>query len=408
MTMIKIVIYCKDIESEQLLIDTVTRQYKHVVTVSSSGEIAKHLKEGDTKIVMVSTDNFKNSLAIYYHALSYIPDSELPEHAFLPLVTRHDEKQAWEAFNAGFADDYIVSRPLYEPHRPIMICDHLLKEMGVAKQTSSGKEFQDQLEQMPERIRDVIKSGIVRKENLKKEFEQTIRLVDKALDTAADKIQSNQSVKLDMEQLKQTLSAIRSDEIRPELLKLQDKAISLLQHVFTDLNKQAANEPNQEPQAGDNEQSATQEPPKFNNLHNSSVPVPETTKTPSIPRVLVVDDDAISLSVTVKTLQSYLMKVDTTSSGRRAFASLSSQEYDLVFIDINLTDCNGLFVIDQLRNSGGPNKDIPKVVLTSNRDKQSIKTASEVGASEYLIKPLQKDTIIKLYKKYQISLLKKK
>ncbi|MBO1256116.1 response regulator [Alteromonas sp. 5E99-2] len=401
MANIKFIIYCKDTEAESLLIETLTGVYKNIVIVSSPSDIAMHLKEGFAKIVLVSSENFKHSLAIYYHALSLISDDDLPEHAFVPLVSRRDEKLAWDAFKAGFADDYIVSRPLYETHRPIMICDHLLKEMGMTRKTAKPEMIQDQIDDMPEKIKDIVQKGIVRKENLKSEFKQTIKTVSQALDNAAEKIQANQDVKLDMEQLKSTLAAIRSDEIRPILLQLQDKAISLLEHIVSDISSTNATEalPVSEKENAE---------PKFNNLHNAPIPSPSETKTPQIPKILVVDDDAISLSVSVKTLQMFLAKVDTTSSGRRALASLNAEEYDLVLIDIHLNDCNGLFVIDQIRNSENKNTNTPKVVLTSNRDKQSIKTASEMGASEYLIKPLTRDTIIKLYKKYDISLLKKK
>lgn len=402
MANIKFVVYCKDTEAESLLIETLIGVYKNVVIVTSPSEIATNLKEGDTKIVLVSSENFKHSLAIYYHALSLISDDELPEHAFVPLISRRDEKLAWDAFKAGFADDYIVSRPLYETHRPIMICDHLLKEMGMTRKTAKPQVVQEQIEEMPEKIKEIVQKGIVRKENLKSEFKQTIKTVSQALDDAAEKIQANQDVQLDMEQLKSTLAEIRSDEIRPILLQLQDKAISLLEHVVSDISN--SNSPETSPTI-DEEANAE---PKFNNLHNAPAPSPSETKTPHIPKILVVDDDAISMSVSVKSLQMFLAKIDTTSSGRRALASLNAEEYDLVLIDIHLNDCNGLFVIDQIRNSENKNTNTPKVVLTSNRDKQSIQTASEMGASEYLIKPLSRETIIKLYKKYDISLLKKK
>lgn len=399
MTAAKIVIYCKDQESEQLLIDTVSSHYKCVVTVQSSGDLAKRLMADSIKIVMVSTESFKNSLAVYYHALSFIPDNKLPEHAFVPLVARHDEKQAWEAFNAGIADDYIVSRPLYEPHRPVMVCDHLFKEMGFAKQTSDSEELLAQIAKMPERIRDIITHGIVRKDNLKKEFESTVQSIDKALDHAAEQIQAHQKIALDMEQLQHTLSSICSNEIRPELLKLQNKAISLLEHVIEDLDDAATTN-----------KSASPDLPKrpFNNLYKSESTLSVKTKTPTIPNVLVVDDDAISLSVTRKSLQTFLLNVDTTNSGRRALASLSTKDYDLLLIDINLSDCNGMFVINQLANNEGKNQHIPKVILSSKRDKQSIKTASEMGASDYLLKPIHKEILKKLCQKYDISLMKKK
>ena len=124
-----------------------------------------------------------------------------------------------------------------------------------------------------------------------------------------------------------------------------------------------------------------------------------------IPKVLVIEDDEISLHLTQVLLNKYQLEFDSATTGRRAFACLNSRQYDLVLMDITLPDTNGLYILDQIRNTPNLNKRTPIIMLTGNKNKNTVRQAIEAGAKGYIIKPLHQTSVMKLFEKYQLPLV---
>lgn len=120
--------------------------------------------------------------------------------------------------------------------------------------------------------------------------------------------------------------------------------------------------------------------------------------------MLIVEDDHISLNLTIMLLRAFAIELDTSLSGRMALDLLSKKKYDVILMDINLPDTNGFYLIDHINKSNGINASTPIVMLTGNKNKSSVQQAVSVGAKGYIIKPLYKDSIVKLFKKYDIPL----
>ncbi len=399
-----IVLYTNDRENDKLLMSVLVSHYARLKVISSISSIGQQLQEQTAKVILVASETFQECLSIYYQALDQVHEEHLCDHGFVAVISRHDEKEAYEAFSCGIIDDYLVARPLYEIHRPIVICSHLLKEMGLSMEQKEGLDFVYS-NKYADDVKDVVAKGIVRKNTMKLEFETSLMKIDKALDNAAEKIQQHQTVKLDLQKLNQTLSAIRSDEIRPELLKLQSKALSLLQQVVTDASGEEESLKKAKPQKKGEIHKQNIAEPSFNRLHNTNVnPNELEIHLEQNPKVLVVEDDNISLNLTIMLLNHYKLDIDTATTGRRAFAYLNSRQYDMVLMDINLPDTNGLYLLDQVTHGNGPNQETPIIMLTGNKNKNTVKEAVEQGAKGYIIKPLYKKTVIKLFEKYKLPL----
>lgn len=60
---------------------------------------------------------------------------------------------------------------------------------------------------------------------------------------------------------------------------------------------------------------------------------------------------------------------------------------DLILLDLKLPKLNGLQVLEKIKNSGSL-KTIPVVVLTSSKEQPDLKTAYELGANAYVVKPV--------------------
>lgn len=120
--------------------------------------------------------------------------------------------------------------------------------------------------------------------------------------------------------------------------------------------------------------------------------------------MLIVEDDHISLNLTIMLLRTYAIELDTSLSGRMALDLLSKKKYDVILMDINLPDTNGFYIINHINKSNGINAITPIVMLTGNKNKSSVQQAIAAGAKGYIIKPLYKDSIVKLFRKYDIPL----
>jgi CheY-like chemotaxis protein len=399
-----IVLFTNDKDADALLIKTLMAHYQRITVVQRYQDLATQLKDELAKVFLVSGEKFQDTLATFYSALDLVPDHEMCDHFFVSLVSRHDEAEAYEAYRNGIIDDYLVARPLYEIHRPIVICDHLLIELGMPKEEKPGLEFIYTHEKYADNVRAIVAKGLERKEQLKQQFQTAIDAIERSLDGAAEKIQQNQTVKLDIKKLEQTLQQIKSDHIRPELLKLQSKAISLLQAIVVDTEELA--ESTEQAQAD----ALAQTKPTI--VHNKFQEQPVDVDALLAKRkkeisVLLVEDDPISVHLTSQTLSTFNVKLDTAFTGRRALACIKSNDYDLILLDITLPDSNGLYLLDQLKLMTNNSK-TPVVILSGNRQKKVALKTIEMGAKSYIVKPLRKDNFVSICKKLEIPLSLKK
>jgi len=105
-------------------------------------------------------------------------------------------------------------------------------------------------------------------------------------------------------------------------------------------------------------------------------------------RVLIVDDNEINVRV-MKGLVGKSLKADaicyTVSSDALDFCS--EQEVDLVLVDFMMPDIDGLEFIERFRAMDGK-ADVPIVMITAAEDREVRYKALELGANDFLNKPI--------------------
>jgi two-component system, LytTR family, response regulator len=100
-------------------------------------------------------------------------------------------------------------------------------------------------------------------------------------------------------------------------------------------------------------------------------------------RTLVVDDEPLARSNVTVLLRNdpEIEIVGECSSGRAALAEIRSRKPDLVFLDIQMPECDGFDVVEQLGRDL-----LPAFVFVTAYDQYALK-AFEAGALDYLLKP---------------------
>ena len=118
-----------------------------------------------------------------------------------------------------------------------------------------------------------------------------------------------------------------------------------------------------------------------------SAPAPQLT-------ALVVDDSAAMRKQLGWALQRVFgMSPVEASDGADAWRKLSAGRYDIVITDINMPLMDGLKLVALIR-AGGANQHVPLVVITTEGAEADRKRAMSLGASGYLVKPVQANQVV--------------
>ena len=107
--------------------------------------------------------------------------------------------------------------------------------------------------------------------------------------------------------------------------------------------------------------------------------------------VLLVEDNKLVSKMSVIVLEQLNCKVDAVATGSSALEYANKSNYDIIFMDIGLPDISGFAVINGIRTNSELNYSVPIIALTAHSDKAYIEQCYRVGATEFLIKPLNNE-----------------
>lgn len=105
-------------------------------------------------------------------------------------------------------------------------------------------------------------------------------------------------------------------------------------------------------------------------------------------RVLIVEDDKSQAYLLRRLLGKDGYAIDVAMTGEEARVLAAANEYEGMILDLQLTDCHGLTILQKLRRTG---MHTAVLVYTGNSDAQSIIRAFDAGADEYVVKPVSND-----------------
>ncbi len=107
-------------------------------------------------------------------------------------------------------------------------------------------------------------------------------------------------------------------------------------------------------------------------------------------RLLVVDDNAMNLTVFCELLKQTRLDIDTAKSGAQALRKTAQQPYDLIFMDHMMPDMDGVETLARLREqTGGKNAHTPVIAMTANAMNGAKEEYMQLGFDDFLAKPIQ-------------------
>ncbi len=103
-------------------------------------------------------------------------------------------------------------------------------------------------------------------------------------------------------------------------------------------------------------------------------------------RLLVIEDN-IDLSNSMKKgLENMNFKVDISNTGEAGEEKASINEYDVILLDLNLPDTDGIEVLKYLRKKS---IDTPIIIITARDNVSDLAIGLDNGADDYITKPFQ-------------------
>ncbi|MGB6036604.1 MAG: response regulator [Cryomorphaceae bacterium] len=100
-------------------------------------------------------------------------------------------------------------------------------------------------------------------------------------------------------------------------------------------------------------------------------------------KILIVDDEIITLKITRKLLTENDYEVDIAPSSAEAMKLLGSQQYDLVIVDITMPSISGFDLIQLMQSF---DYHVPVIFLSNNDNDWTIEEANKIGAKRFVSK----------------------
>lgn len=111
-------------------------------------------------------------------------------------------------------------------------------------------------------------------------------------------------------------------------------------------------------------------------------------------RVLVTEDDLFCSVLVRDILEDKGYEVVQATDGLEALAEVARTPPDLILLDITMPRLDGKETCRRLK-ANPQTREIPVVILSANSSNQDIQDCFELGAADYLIKPVEPSRLIK-------------
>jgi signal transduction histidine kinase/DNA-binding NarL/FixJ family response regulator len=120
-------------------------------------------------------------------------------------------------------------------------------------------------------------------------------------------------------------------------------------------------------------------------------------------RILVVEDNPVNQVVATRMLQKLGYKPDLAVNGREALKVLAREQYDLVFMDIEMPELDGLSATKLIRQGadGVVDPRVPIIAMTAHAMSGDRERCLAAGMDSYVAKPLQSADLAAVLKNFQ-------
>ena len=116
-------------------------------------------------------------------------------------------------------------------------------------------------------------------------------------------------------------------------------------------------------------------------------------------KALVVDDDIRNVYALATVLEDHGMTVVSANSGIDALSMMSTQNLDIVLMDIMMPEMDGISTMREARKLPS-SRDLPIIAVTAKAMKGDRERCIEAGAWDYLSKPVDSQQLLSVLRSW--------
>ncbi len=104
-------------------------------------------------------------------------------------------------------------------------------------------------------------------------------------------------------------------------------------------------------------------------------------------KILAVDDSTTNIILLEGILEEIGYRTETAPNAKDALKMITADPPDLILLDLMMPRISGYKLLEKIRNMDKV-KHIPIVIVSAKTDAKSIKMAMDLGATDYIKKPI--------------------
>ncbi|HSJ68123.1 MAG TPA: response regulator [Anditalea sp.] len=121
-------------------------------------------------------------------------------------------------------------------------------------------------------------------------------------------------------------------------------------------------------------------------------------------RVLVAEDSSVIINLTKNVLTFENFHITSVKNGKQVLAKLENEDFDLILMDINMPQMDGIECTKAIRALPDTKKaNIPIIAITGNYKNYTMDDFKQAGLDDYIQKPLDYDVLVATVRKHVIK-----
>ncbi|MDD3704152.1 MAG: response regulator, partial [Victivallaceae bacterium] len=119
-------------------------------------------------------------------------------------------------------------------------------------------------------------------------------------------------------------------------------------------------------------------------------------------RILLAEDNTVNQKVVLAILRKIGINADVASNGEEVLQMLATQHYEMVLMDIQMPDMDGLEATRKIRDPETPvlNHEVPIIAMTAHALNGYRENCINAGMNDYVTKPVTPQQLREVMKKW--------
>ncbi|MGJ8693655.1 MAG: response regulator [Thalassotalea sp.] len=399
----------EDISGVSAIISNNIEEYRAVPLNDDTNDF---LDESKPSILIFALSSVDKCIEYYSELLA---EKRLITPHFAILLCRNRESAlAFRCCMKGLFDNYFIFQPLFEKLRLLMIIQNGLVQCNLKGSIeefnhTTFEQFDDDLKKLIDQSSHCKRQLLDKIDNSKEQLSQVTAVeddVEQPVEQTAETESNTEQLGTEPEDL---LSAIKQNCVTPLLKHLEEDIKNSLDDIIQQLLEQqlaiktAATKSkgliHHVPSIKNREKIKAGLIVDQDNEHiEPEIIEPEASEQKSNKnKVLIVEDNALYREMLSSVLAKENFEITEAEDGLRALSIIKDNSFDLIIMDLYMPNLDGLNATKQIRQlSGGV--DIPVIALTGNKNKENVKKWAHYGLKGYILKPSNKEQILKTVK----------